>query len=69
MICGKEATAMMLWPGKDPMPVCADHHAWAIKIAGVMGFYLGTLEPEFGAHCSQNVTDRIPAHDVPDDAA
>ena len=57
-VCGQPAQSMMLWPGKDPMPVCPDHHAWAVQISGAMGFYLGTIEAEPGVVCTQNVEEK-----------
>jgi len=53
-ICGKPADSKMLWPGRDPMPVCPDHHARAIQIAGAMGFYLPSIQVEPGDRCTQH---------------
>lgn len=58
MTCDKPASARMLWPGRDPLPVCTEHHSWAIKVAGAIGLYLGTVEPEHGDRCTQEVTEK-----------
>jgi|GEM_PF-6983308 hypothetical protein len=39
-LCGRPAVALMLWPGSDPLPVCADHQNKGKVLAGSMGFVL-----------------------------
>lgn len=36
--CGKCATAMMHWPGRESIPVCEEHKKKAVRIGNAMGF-------------------------------
>jgi hypothetical protein len=53
--CGKQAMSLMYWPGNDPLPICADHQAWAVKVAGAMGLYLRFEKAPIDAKCNQAV--------------
>jgi len=58
--CGKEALVLVFWPGKDPLPMCPDHHAWMVKVAGAIGLYVATQEAGSGATCKSKVKDEQP---------
>jgi hypothetical protein len=51
--CGKPALAKAYWPGHDPLPVCPDHQAAIVRVAGALGMYLRFEQADDGATCSQ----------------
>ena len=54
--CGNRASHVVYWPGKDPLPMCLDHHAYMQKIAAAMGLYVRTEQADNGAVCTNKVT-------------
>ncbi len=57
-LCDKQALTMVHWPGRDPLPMCADHHAWIVQVAGAIGLYVSTTATEPGTTCTQHVTKK-----------
>ena len=54
VLCGREALSLVYWPGRDPLPMCPDHQAWAVKVAGSgLLMHLTTSKAEPGATCTQ----------------
>ncbi len=54
VLCGRDALTLVNWPGHDPLPMCPDHGAWAVKVAGFgLGMHLTTSTAERGATCTQ----------------
>ena len=49
--CGKTAMYLVYWPGHDPLAMCADHAAWATKVAGALGLYLRKEKAPADATC------------------
>jgi hypothetical protein len=58
--CGKPALAKAYWPGHDPLPLCPDHQAAMVRVAGAMGLYVRMEQAEDDAICSQFVGKETP---------
>lgn len=61
LLCGKPALTVFYWPGRDPMPICPDHHSWLVQVAGAMGLYVRTEAADAGAVCNQKVEPKAEA--------
>jgi hypothetical protein len=55
-VCGKQALTLLYWPGRDPLPVCPEHHAQMVAVGGALGLYVATSEAPSGSVCSQRVS-------------
>jgi len=56
--CGNDSYTRIYWPGQDPLPMCPEHHAQVIQVAGTMGFHLHTDKARDGATCRAKVKEK-----------